>query len=272
MSRVSLVVSDVDGTLVTTEKLLTERSRAAARRLGEAGIGFSIISSRPPFGLAMLVEALALHLPIGAFNGAALVAPTDLSVIEERRLPPPTAREAVALLGSLGVDAWLFTGERWLLEQPSGAYVEKEIRTIRTEPTLVAHLEEHLEGALKLVGVSADFARLASAEPVVRQALGARASVVRSQAYYLDITPAGTDKGVALKEIARRLRVPAAEIVTLGDMANDLPMFRNSGFSIAMGNASAEVKRAASALTLSNDEDGFAEAVERVILPRARGA
>jgi hypothetical protein len=66
--------------------------------------------------------------------------------------------------------------------------------------------------------------------------------------------------------------VPAAEIVTLGDMANDLPMFRNSGFSIAMGNASAEVKRAASALTLSNDEDGFAEAVERVILPRARGA
>src|SRR5260370_37884332 len=102
MSKISLVVSDVDGTLVTSDKVLTERAGAAVVRIHAAGIGFSVISSRPPFGLRMLVEPLALRLPMGAFNGAALVAP-DLSVIEERELPPATARDANALFRARAV-------------------------------------------------------------------------------------------------------------------------------------------------------------------------
>jgi len=269
MSRVSLVVSDVDGTLVTTDKVLTERSRAAVAQLDDAGIGFSIISSRPPFGLRMLIELLTLRLPVGAFNGATLVAP-NLSVIEQRTLSRRTAREAIALFHSISVASWAFTGDRWLVEDAKGAYVEREIRTVRAQPTIVEHLEDHLDGVVKLVGVSEDFARLASYESIARQALGEGASVARSQSYYLDITPAGTDKGILLTALAQQLGVPTHEIVTIGDMENDVAMFRHSGFGIAMGNASAEVKRVANAVTLSNDEDGFAAAVERVILPRAR--
>ncbi len=107
---------------------------------------------------------------------------------------------------------------------------------------------------------------------MARQALGDRAAVARSQSYYLDITPAGTDKGIFVSEMRRRLNVPTTEIVTIGDMENDLPMFRQGGFSIAMGNATPEVARAADARTLSNDEDGFAAAVEALILPRAGAA
>ena len=119
------------------------------------------------------------------------------------------------------------------------------------------------------MGVSDDFGRVSDCETLLRHLLGERASVVRSQRYYLDITPAGTSKGLLLAELARRLGVPIDEIVTIGDMENDVPMFRNSGFGIAMGNASAEVKRVANALTLANDEDGFADAIERIVLPRA---
>jgi Cof subfamily protein (haloacid dehalogenase superfamily) len=269
MSGISLVVSDVDGTLVTTDKRLTERSRAAVTRLGEAGIGFSIISSRPPFGLRMLVEALALRLPIGAYNGGALVEP-DLTVIEQSLLAPATARQAMAVLRSGGLDIWIFAGERWLADRAQGPYVEKEIRTIRVQPTVAASLENHLDRVAKMVGVSGDFARVADCEAAARRALGDRATVARSQAYYLDVTPPRTDKGVALANLARRLGVPPAEIASLGDMENDVAMFRNSSFSIAMGNADAAVKRAAHAVTLSNDEDGFAVAVEDIILPRAR--
>jgi len=68
MNKISLFISDVDGTLVTTDKVLTERSRDAVSRLDAAGIGFSLVSSRPPFGLRMLVEPLGLRLPMGAFN------------------------------------------------------------------------------------------------------------------------------------------------------------------------------------------------------------
>jgi hypothetical protein len=271
MGRISLVVSDVDGTLVTKEKILTERSRAAVTRLAAAGIGFTVISSRPPFGLAGLVEALALRLPLGAFNGAALVAP-DLRLLDRRALPAETARDAIARLRALSIGVWLFTEDQWLIENANGPYVPLEIRTIETQPVVVDDLQAHGDIALKLVGVSEDFAGLAAVELEMRRALGDRASVVRSQSYYLDITPAGTNKGTLLAELARRLRIPTDEIVTLGDGENDVPMFRNSGFGIAMGNASAEVKRAASTVTLSNDQDGFAAAIEQIVLPRAEAA
>ena len=256
---------------MTTDKVLTERSRAAVTRLDEAGIGFSIISSRPPFGLRMLIEPLALRLPLGAFNGAALVAP-DFSVIEQRQLAPDAAREAIAICRTVSVGVWLFTPHHWLAEDAEGAYVDKEIQTIQARPTIVAHPEDHLDTAVKLVEVSADFERLTSCEPILRRALAERASIARSQRYYLDVTPAKTDKGVGLIELAGRLGVPKDEIVAIGDMENDVAMFQQCQFSIAMGNASAEVKRVASAVTLSNEEDGFAAAVDQVILPRARGS
>jgi len=108
-------------------------------------------------------------------------------------------------------------------------------------------------------------------QSVLRRAIADRALVARSQPYYLDVTPAGTDKGIVVDELAARLAIPVAEIATIGDMENDVAMFLRNGFSIAMGNASPEVKRLADASTLANDEDGFATAVERLILPRAQG-
>ncbi len=267
MSAIRLVVSDVDGTLVTTDKLLTDRSRAAVARLGAAGIGFSIVSSRPPFGLRMLVAPLRLRLPMGGYNGGSLVMP-DLSVLEQRLLSPQAARDALGVLRSFAVDVWVFAGDRWLVEKSDGPYVPREERTIDAPPAVVERLDDHLDAVEKMVGVSDDFERLAACEPAARRTLGSRASIVRSQAYYLDITPAGTDKGLMVTGLAQRLDIPAAAIATIGDMDNDVAMFRRSGFSIAMGNASPQVKGCADAVTLSNDEDGFADAVERLILPR----
>jgi Cof subfamily protein (haloacid dehalogenase superfamily) len=269
MSTISLVISDVDGTLVTTDKVLTDRNRDAVARLDAAGIAFSIVSARPPFGMRMLIEPLRLRLPIGAYNGGALVMP-DLTVLEQRLLSPEVVRAAITDLRAAAVDIWMFVGDRWLLENPAGANVDREERTIQTPPTVVARLEDHLDAVAKIVGVSDDFARLSACEPVVRGTLGAGATVMRSQAYYLDITPAGTDKGVTVAGLVQRLGIPAENIVTIGDMDNDLAMFRQSGFSIAMGNASPDVKRLAHAVTASNDEDGFAAAVDQLILPRAR--
>ncbi len=97
-------------------------------------------------------------------------------------------------------------------------------------------------------------------------ALRDRATVLRSQPYYCDITPPGIDKGRLVDLLAGRLAVPRDEIAVLGDMGNDVEMFRRAGFPIAMGNASPEVKALAKETTLSNDEDGFAVAIERHIL------
>ena len=88
----------------------------------------------------------------------------------------------------------------------------------------------------------------------------------RSQAYYLDVTPPDVDKGTFVEWLSRRLDVPTAAIAVLGDMENDLAMFRKAGVSIAMGNASEEVKRQATYVTKSNAQDGFAAAIEEYVL------
>src|SRR5215475_11182904 len=82
---IRLVIADVDGTLVTREKILTERARAAVRQMRVAGIEFAITSGRPPRGMQMLIQPLALTTAIAAFNGGLFVRP-DLSVIEQRVL------------------------------------------------------------------------------------------------------------------------------------------------------------------------------------------
>jgi Cof subfamily protein (haloacid dehalogenase superfamily) len=263
--RFALVVSDVDGTLVTGDKILTRRSIDAVRRLHEAGIAFSICSSRPPFGLSMLIRPLALVLPFGAFNGGMIVAP-DLSPVAASQLSRQAAGLAVALLEDRGIAVWLFTTDAWLVRDPAGDHVAREIRTIRTKPTLVRSFEEHLDKAAKIVGASADLDLVRRCEESGRSALAGLAMVARSQPYYVDFTPPGTNKGRLIELLSGRLKIAREQIAVLGDMENDLEMFKRAGFGIAMGNAATEVKAAAAATTLSNEEDGFALAIEREIL------
>ncbi|MFZ3236724.1 MAG: Cof-type HAD-IIB family hydrolase [Stellaceae bacterium] len=266
MRKISLVVSDVDGTLVTTQKTLTPAAIAAAGRLHEAGIAFSICSSRPPFGQRMLVEPLRLALPFGGYNGGSIVNP-DLSPVEQRLLTADAARDTIAMLESQGITSiWVFSGGEWLIRDRAGDHVDLEIHTIQTQPTIVASFDGRLDAVSKIVGASKDHDRIASAVAVGQAELRGRATVLRSQPYYADVTPPGIDKGRLVELLAERLRVPLEEIAVLGDMGNDVEMFRRAGFAIAMGNATPEVKALAQAITLSNDEDGFAAAIDRYVL------
>src|SRR5579872_4897618 len=97
MPLVSLLLADVDGTLVTEDKVLTPRAQAAVAALRSRGIRFAITSGRPPRGMAMLIEPLALDTPIAGFNGGVFVRP-DLTVIETRTLAPDVARQAIATI------------------------------------------------------------------------------------------------------------------------------------------------------------------------------
>jgi HAD superfamily hydrolase (TIGR01484 family) len=131
---------------------------------------------------------------------------------------------------------------------------------------VVQTFDDKFEGVLKIVGVSDDLDRVKRAEAAAQQALGDRASAARSQPYYLDVTHQEANKGFVIRYLSKALSIPLAEIATIGDQPNDVLMFRLSGFSIAMGNAPDEVKRQASAVTDSYDDEGFAKAVEKYIL------
>jgi Cof subfamily protein (haloacid dehalogenase superfamily) len=269
MTRIALVVSDVDGTLLTKDKTLTDGAREAVRRLHDAGIGFTITSSRPTIGMGFLIEPLQITLPVGPFNGSSIVDP-QLNPIETHLIPAATAQRSLEILNEFGVDIWLFTNDRWLTRHGDGDYVPHEKRAIRADPTIVADFAPYLNAACKIVGASSDAPMLQRCEAAMREAVGAQATAVRSQSYYLDVTPPGHDKGTFVQAMAKRLGISTDAVATIGDMQNDLAMFKKSGLSIAMGNATDDVKKLARHVTLSNEDEGFAGAIDFILKNNAR--
>lgn len=266
--KISLLLADVDGTVVTKDKVLTERAVKAVAALHEAGIKFAVTSGRPPRGMAMLIKPLHIETMIAGFNGGAMVKP-DLSVIEEKTLPPDVTREALKVIADHGLDAWLYTAKDWFITKRDAPHVDREAWTVKFDPTVVdSFADAELDRATKVVGVSDDLAVVEKAEADMQAALGDRASAARSQPYYLDVTHPQANKGDVVLALSKELGIPTDEIATIGDMPNDVTMFKRSGFSIAMGNASDAVKAQASAVTAGYDDEGFAKAIETFLLPR----
>jgi len=153
--KISLVLADVDGTLVTEDKVLTERAQAAVRRLHDAGIRFAITSGRPPKGMAMLFGELQLDTPIAGFNGGLFVR-RDLSIIAQKTLPADVAATAVELIRGHGLDAWIYRGNDWLITKSGAPHVAREAWTVKFQPKVVADFAGQLDDVAKLVGVSDD--------------------------------------------------------------------------------------------------------------------
>ena len=269
-NAIELLIADVDGTLVTRDKVLTPRSIEAVARLKKAGIKFAITSGRPPLGMQMLIEPLNITTPISAFNGGLVVMP-DLTIIDQRVLPADVAVQVVKGLTDHRLEVWVYRGNDWFALSEHGSHVDREAWTVKFKPQVVKNFDGLLDNVVKIVGVSDDFAAVARAESDTQEQFGDHVSATRSQPYYLDVTHPDANKGGVALRLARELQVPTSRIATIGDMPNDVLMFAHSGLSIAMGNAGTEVQRAARRVTRSNEEEGFAIAVEKYILKTLAG-
>ena len=262
---IELLIADVDGTLVTHDKELTERARRAVRKLHDASIAFAITSGRPPRGMSMLVAPLALTTPIAGFNGGMYVNP-DMTPIEVKALPPDIVQRAVRVIEERGLDVWIYQGNEWFVRKVDAPHVAREQWTVRFAPRVTSDLSRLIDGVAKIVGVSDDHQAVEACERDLRDQCGQRVSAARSQPYYVDVTHPAANKGDVVAYLSQKLAVPPDRIATIGDMPNDVLMFARSGLSIAMGNASIDVQRTARHVTGSNDSEGFADAVERFVL------
>ena len=266
-SKVRLVVSDVDGTLVTHDKRLTSAAVDAVRRIREAGIRFSIISARPPQGLRVVAEPLQICEPMPTLNGGLIVGPDLETVLRDKLLEPVVVKRLLETLTAAQVDIWVYTDANWYVRDLNGPYVQHEISAVKFSPVMIQDFHEvPLHRVAKIVGVSENFEQLAATEKQVQREFAGAVSATRSQKYYLDITHPTANKGEGVLMLSELLDIPLSQIVTIGDMENDVPMFRQSGVSIAMGNATPEVKARAMFVTASNEEEGFAKAMERYVL------
>ena len=265
---IRLLLADVDGTLVTDDKVLTDDAIEAVQSLGQAGVTFAVTSGRPPRGMEMLVQPLDLQTPIAAFNGGILV-DRAMRVLEQRVVPAHLVSPIADLLTSFDLGVWLYRGAEWYVPDPKGPHVDREAWTVKFEPTVMQGLQGLTEGVVKIVGVSDDHPALQSANEAACEQFGDHVTAAASQPYYLDITHPHANKGFVARWLAQRYGLQAEEVATIGDMPNDILMFAHSGLGIAMGNADPQVKRAARRITRTNEDEGFAWAVERFVLPAA---
>ncbi len=264
MPKIRLVLADVDGTLVDSDKRLTDRAIKAVHKLHDADIIFAVTSGRPPKGMSMLIEPLALEGPIAAFNGGLIVNP-DMSPIEQKTIPEDLVADIVSVISD-SIDAWVYQDADWFITDPDGAHVEKETSTVRFDAKVVDSLDGITENVEKITGVSDDHDLVAKVEKALADKFGDHVSAARSQPYYVDVTHPDANKGGVVAWLAEHYDIDPSEIVTLGDMPNDVSMFKPSGMSIAMGQAEDDVKQAATHVTASLDDEGFARAIEDFVL------
>ena len=262
---IRLLLADVDGTLVDQDKVLTGRAIAAVTELRQAGIRFAVTSGRPPRGMSMLVEPLELSTPISAFNGG-LVARPDMSVIEQRVIPDDVASAVIELFAGHEMSVWVYRGADWFVLDTRGPHVAREAWIVRFDPTVIDSFASVSDRVAKVVGVSDDYNAVQKGVYTVRKRFGDQVSASASQPYYAEVTHLDANKGNVVGYLSRAYDVPLGQIATIGGMPDDILMFARSGLSIAMGNASHEVRRAARCVTTTNEDDGFAKAVERFIL------
>ena len=263
---IRLVVSDVDGTLVRSDKTLSDGTIAAVKRLQDAGIPLSLISARPPSGMLWIAERLGLTGLIAAFNGGTIVQ-TDGTVVSAERLALDVAKQALALIDDPAIIVWVFANGCWHTSKLDVAHTASERKSANQEPIVCSDFSGLLGQIDKIVAVSDDHAMLAKLEAQVAGALGDGATVIRSQLYYLDITAPRANKGDGIAALAKAAGVDLAQVVAIGDQRNDLAMFARAGLSIAMAQGPEDVRMAADQVTSSNDDDGVALAIDRIIMP-----
>lgn len=262
---VRLVVSDVDGTLVDNDKRLHAATIEAVSRLRRAGIAFTIISARPMSGMQPIAEALDIDMPMAAFNGGTIFR-RDGSVMERHFVEPAVVRAIFDLARGLPLNFWLFADGQWHADDKDNSHVARERIASNQEPLIIFNFEHLFERADKLTFVSDDHGLLNVLQSRA-SGLTASATIAKSQSYFLDVTAIKANKGNGIVRLAEAIDVPLSATAAIGDQANDIPMLTRAGLSIAMGQGSQSVQDTANFVTTSNEANGVARAIDKMILP-----
>ncbi len=198
-----------------------------------------------------------------------LIKPDLKTVVRENFLPTEVVKKALQLILDHKLDAWIYTDKDWFVRDVNAPHVAREQWTVKFAPIVTKDIDSLTTRIAKIVGCSDDLDLVARCEKDVQEACGDQASAARSQPYYLDVTSPKANKGEVVIAFAELLNIPAQQIATIGDMPNDVLMFKKGGVSIAMGQASSEVQQSATFVTTSSEDEGFANAMEKFIIPNA---
>lgn len=259
------IALDLDGTLTNHDKVVTPKTREALLQAEAEGVVIILASGRPTYGIEPVAECLELDKRGGyilSYNGGNIVNAKTGEKLFAQFLPdeviPILYRYAKeknhALLG--------YAGNEIITEMPDDQYVKEESRINKMNIRKVENLFEALEPHPTKLLMTGEPADMLKAENELSEILGDRMDIFRSAPFFLELVPKGIDKAKSLLRLLSKINLTPADMIAFGDGYNDLSMLKLAGMGVAMQNAAPEVRAEADYITLSNEEDGIAAALE----------
>lgn len=263
-----LIVLDLDGTLTNSKKEISPRNRETLIRIQEQGVRLVLASGRPTYGITPLANELRMNEFGGfilSYNGGEIINWETQEMIYENVLPNDIIPLLYESARSYRLTILTYDGNEIVTENSRDTYVRKEafLNKMAVRETNDFLTDITLPVAKCLIVGEAD--RLIPLEAELSLRLQGRINVFRSEPYFLELVPQGIDKALSLAVLLQETGIRREEVIAIGDGYNDLSMIKFAGLGIAMKNAQEPVKKAADYITLSNDEDGVAEAVDKFL-------
>ncbi|MCM1108295.1 MAG: Cof-type HAD-IIB family hydrolase [Clostridium sp.] len=274
--KYKLLVLDVDGTLLNGAKEITKHTLTTLRKVQQMGVRILLSSGRPTYGLLSIAKELELGTYggfISSYNGGQIISAANGEVVFERRINPEMLPYIEKKARKNGFALMTYDGDSVVTTNAADPYVRQEAELNGMKITEVDDFSIAVDFApCKCMLVSADEAALVGLEEHWKRRLAGVLDVFRSENYFLEVVACQVDKANSLAALMNLLGITSEEVVAIGDGVCDVSMLQMVGLGIAMGNAPDSVKRCTESVTLSNEEDGVAVAVERAILAEARAS
>jgi Cof subfamily protein (haloacid dehalogenase superfamily) len=262
---IKLIAMDLDGTLNNDEKRITEKTKAALMAAQEKGIRLALASARPSPGLFKERDILRLQDHKGilmSYNGGRIVDAATGNTLFETAMDLQQTKEVLSFLEMLPVTPILDDGKQFYVTDAAGYKVDYECRNNNMVCSEVGNLADFLSFAPVKILMSVLPEELSSIQKQIADFLPEELTVVQTAPFYLEVIPRRINKGQGIRDICAAIGISTEEVIAFGDAANDIPMLQAAGVGVAMGNATEAVKREANYITLSNNEDGIAAALE----------
>ena len=264
--KYKIIVLDLDGTLTNTKKEITPHTLEVLLRAQEKGIKIVLASGRPTYGIAPLAEKLQLSKYEGyilAYNGGEIIDWKTGELMYKNLLDHDVLPYLYQCAKDNNFAIVTYDGEYVLTEYPDDEYVHKEAILNVMKIKKVDNFLEAVKHPIAKCLIVGEPTRLAELEKEMYEHLKDRMGVFRSEPYFLELVPKGIDKAQSLAVLLKELGMTKDEMIAIGDGFNDLSMIKYAGMGVAMGNAQQVVKDNADFITLTNEEDGAAYAIEK---------
>ncbi|MBQ8050127.1 MAG: Cof-type HAD-IIB family hydrolase [Bacteroidaceae bacterium] len=269
-----LIVLDVDGTLLNSNRELTKRTVQTLRRVQQMGIKVALASGRPTYGILPIARELDLGVYEGyiiSYNGAQVMAAKDGQVIFERRIDPQMVPYLEKKAAKMGFTMAYYDGNEVVSTDIENPHVRDEAEmngmTLRQDDVISLNMDDW---PAEIMLVSDDEEALSSLEQHMQRHLNGVMDTIHSNPYYLEIVGYQVGKSHAMSALVQKMGIQMSEVLAIGDGEADINMIQMAGTGVAMANATEGVRRCADFTTLSCDQDGAALAIEKAIMEEVR--